>query len=90
MGPQDGVDYALRALADLRDELGRDDWHAVFVGGGDTFDDDGRAVAASSGSTTASSSPGAIPDEDVLRYLSTRRRVPGARTRSTRSTTSPR
>ena len=38
MGPQDGVDYALRALAELRDELGRTDWHAAFVGGGDTFD----------------------------------------------------
>src|SRR5690606_13444740 len=32
MGPQDGVDYALRALARLRDELGRTDWHAVFIG----------------------------------------------------------
>jgi glycosyltransferase involved in cell wall biosynthesis len=38
MGPQDGVDYALRALAKLRDELGRTDWHAVFVGAGDAFD----------------------------------------------------
>ncbi len=38
MGPQDGVDYALRALAKLRDEQGRTDWHAVFVGAGDTFD----------------------------------------------------
>ena len=32
MGPQDGVDYALRALASMRDDLGRDDVHAVFVG----------------------------------------------------------
>ena len=39
MGPQDGVDYALRALAKLRDEIGRTDWHAVFVGSGDAFDD---------------------------------------------------
>ena len=38
MGPQDGVDYALRSLAKLRDEAGRADWHAVFMGGGDTFD----------------------------------------------------
>jgi glycosyltransferase involved in cell wall biosynthesis len=35
MGPQDGVDHALRALAALR-EL-RDDWHAVFVGDGDAL-----------------------------------------------------
>jgi glycosyltransferase involved in cell wall biosynthesis len=33
MGPQDGVDYALRALALLRER--RDDWHALFIGGGD-------------------------------------------------------
>jgi glycosyltransferase involved in cell wall biosynthesis len=38
MGPQDGVDYALRSLAAMRDDLGRTDWHAVFVGAGDTFD----------------------------------------------------
>jgi glycosyltransferase involved in cell wall biosynthesis len=35
MGPQDGVDHALRALAALR-EL-REDWHAVFVGDGDAL-----------------------------------------------------
>jgi glycosyltransferase involved in cell wall biosynthesis len=35
MGPQDGVDHALHALAALR-EL-RDDWHAVFVGDGDAL-----------------------------------------------------
>jgi glycosyltransferase involved in cell wall biosynthesis len=34
MGPQDGVDYALRALAHLQ-ASGRDDFHAAFVGGGD-------------------------------------------------------
>ena len=33
MGPQDGVDHALRALAWLRTR--RDDWHAVFVGEGE-------------------------------------------------------
>jgi len=35
MGPQDGVDHALRALAALR--ALRDDWHAVFVGDGDAL-----------------------------------------------------
>jgi glycosyltransferase involved in cell wall biosynthesis len=35
MGPQDGVDHALHALAALR-RL-RDDWHAVFVGDGDAL-----------------------------------------------------
>jgi glycosyltransferase involved in cell wall biosynthesis len=39
MGPQDGVDYALRALAALRHEQGRDDLHTIFMGHGDVFDD---------------------------------------------------
>jgi glycosyltransferase involved in cell wall biosynthesis len=36
MGPQDGVDYGLRALRRLRDH--RDDWHALFVGDGDMLE----------------------------------------------------
>jgi glycosyltransferase involved in cell wall biosynthesis len=39
MGPQDGVDYALRALAHLHHELGRDDLHTIFMGAGDAYDD---------------------------------------------------
>ncbi|MRH88263.1 glycosyltransferase [Nocardia sp. SYP-A9097] len=39
MGPQDGVDYALRAIAQLRDKLGRTDIHFIFMGSGDAFDD---------------------------------------------------
>ncbi len=39
MGPQDGVDYALRALAHLRDVIGRDDLQTVFMGSGDAFDE---------------------------------------------------
>ncbi|MCG5220675.1 glycosyltransferase family 4 protein [Streptosporangium soli] len=70
MGPQDGVDYALRALAKLRDELGRDDWHAVFVGGGDTFDDM-VALSRRLGLADVVEFTGRIPDEDLLRYLST-------------------
>ncbi|MFB4289016.1 glycosyltransferase family 4 protein [Nonomuraea sp. ATR24] len=70
MGPQDGVDYALRSLARLRDEHGRDDWHAVFVGGGDTFD---AMVALSRelGLGEQVEFTGRIPDEDLMRYLST-------------------
>ncbi|PZG42312.1 glycosyltransferase WbuB [Spongiactinospora gelatinilytica] len=70
MGPQDGVDYALRALARLRDEVGRDDWHAVFVGAGDTFDDM-VALARRLGLAEQVEFTGRIPDEDLLRYLST-------------------
>jgi glycosyltransferase involved in cell wall biosynthesis len=70
MGPQDGVDYALRSLARLRDEHGRTDWRAVFVGGGDTFD---AMVALSHelGLQDTVEFTGRIPDEDLMRYLST-------------------
>jgi glycosyltransferase involved in cell wall biosynthesis len=39
MGAQDGVDYALRAVQLLRDELGRDDFHCVFMGAGDALEE---------------------------------------------------
>ncbi|NML52591.1 glycosyltransferase family 4 protein [Streptomyces sp. R302] len=70
MGPQDGVDYALRALAKLRDEVGRTDWHAVFVGGGDTFD---AMVELSRrlGLADRVEFTGRVPDADLVRYLST-------------------
>ncbi|CAM5455303.1 Glycosyltransferase WbuB OS=Streptomyces antimycoticus OX=68175 GN=SSPO_079700 PE=4 SV=1 [Streptomyces antimycoticus] len=70
MGPQDGVDYALRALAKLRDELGRTDWHAVFVGAGDAFDamvDLSRQL----GLCEQVRFTGRVPDADLVRYLST-------------------
>jgi glycosyltransferase involved in cell wall biosynthesis len=68
MGPQDGVDYALRSLALLYDQ--RQDWHAVFVGAGDTFDDM-MALAHSLGLSDVVEFTGRIPDEDLVRYLST-------------------
>jgi glycosyltransferase involved in cell wall biosynthesis len=68
MGPQDGVDYALRALASLREQ--REDWHAVFVGAGDTFDDM-VALSHSLGLADMVEFTGRIPDEDLVRYLST-------------------
>ncbi|MEV7980346.1 glycosyltransferase family 4 protein [Streptomyces sp. NPDC086519] len=70
MGPQDGVDYALRALAKLRDDVGRTDWHAVFVGSGDAFD----AMVELAGRLGLSEQvqfTGRIPDADLVRYLST-------------------
>lgn len=70
MGPQDGVDYALRALAALRDKLGRHDWHAVFVGSGDAFADM-VALSARLGLEDCVEFTGRIPDEDLLRHLST-------------------
>ncbi|TDV46909.1 glycosyltransferase family 4 protein [Actinophytocola oryzae] len=68
MGPQDGVDYALRSLALLREE--REDWHAVFVGSGDTFDDM-VALSKKLGLDDLVEFTGRIPDEDLVRYLST-------------------
>ncbi|MGW4484130.1 glycosyltransferase family 4 protein [Amycolatopsis sp. NPDC004368] len=69
MGPQDGVDYALRALASLRDEIGRDDWHAVFVGAGDAFDDV-VALSKQLGLENQVEFTGRVSDADLLRYLS--------------------
>ncbi|MEU8591722.1 glycosyltransferase family 4 protein [Streptomyces sp. NPDC048664] len=70
MGPQDGVDYALRALAKLRDEFGRTDWHAVFVGAGDTFDAMVE-LARRLGLADQVQFTGRVPDADLVRYLST-------------------
>jgi glycosyltransferase involved in cell wall biosynthesis len=69
MGPQDGVDYALESLAALR-HLRPDDWHAVFVGSGDCFDDM-RALASRLGLDGHVTFTGRIPDDELLAYLST-------------------
>lgn len=69
MGPQDGVDYALKSLAALRD-MRPDDWHAVFVGGGDCFDQM-RALASELGLDDYVTFTGRIPDEELLACLST-------------------
>ncbi|MEP6811373.1 MAG: glycosyltransferase family 4 protein [Actinomycetota bacterium] len=68
MGPQDGVDHALRALAGLRER--RDDWHAIFVGEGDVLASM-RALAAGLGLEGVVEFPGRLPDDDVIRILST-------------------
>ncbi|MFF6885963.1 glycosyltransferase family 4 protein [Streptomyces sp. NPDC012421] len=68
MGPQDGVDYALRALAKLRDELRRTDWHAVFVGAGDTFDAM-VSLAGRLGIAEHVEFTGRVPDEELVRWL---------------------
>jgi glycosyltransferase involved in cell wall biosynthesis len=69
MGPQDGVDYALKSLAALRD-LRPDDWHAVFVGSGDCFDEM-RALASDLGLDDRVTFTGRIPDAALLAYFST-------------------
>jgi glycosyltransferase involved in cell wall biosynthesis len=70
MGPSDGVDYAVRAVQLLRDEIGRDDVHCIFMGSGDTFDE---LVALSErlGVTDFVEFPGRVSDEFLQRCLST-------------------
>jgi glycosyltransferase involved in cell wall biosynthesis len=70
MGPQDGVDYALRALAHLHGPLGRHDVHATFIGAGDAFDES-VALASRLGLDEVVEFTGRVPDETVQAYLST-------------------
>ena len=70
MGPQDGVDYALRALQLLRDEIGRDDIHCVFMGAGDAFDEM-VALSEQLGVADIVDFPGWAGDEFIQRCLST-------------------
>jgi len=70
MGPQDGVDYALHALAHLKYQLGRRDVHCIFMGSGDAFD----AMVALSEKLELSDTvefTGRVADEYVQRCLST-------------------
>jgi glycosyltransferase involved in cell wall biosynthesis len=68
MGPQDGVDYALRSLAALRDAR-LDDWHAAFVGAGDRFDHM-RALARDLGLDDRVTFTGRVSDQELLGILS--------------------
>lgn len=70
MGPQDGVDYALRALAYLHNDLGRGDLHSTFVGSGDAFEGAVR-LADELGLSEVVEFTGRVPDETVQTYLST-------------------
>jgi glycosyltransferase involved in cell wall biosynthesis len=70
MGPQDGLDYALRALAVLRNELGRADWQAVFVGGGDMLQAS-IELADDLGLSDVVRFTGRIPDDELCTWLST-------------------
>ncbi len=68
MGPQDGIDHALRALALLEER--RTDWHAIFVGEGDAWPDM-KDLAQELGLGDRVTFTGRIPDEDLWRVLST-------------------
>jgi glycosyltransferase involved in cell wall biosynthesis len=68
MGPQDGIDHALQALAWLHKQ--RDDWHAVFVGDGDVVEDM-RRLAGHLGIAQHVEFAGWRGDADIRTILST-------------------
>ena len=70
MGPQDGVDYALRALAHLRHDIGRNDLHTIFMGTGDAFDEM-VALSERLGLSDCVEFTGRAPDDFVQQCLST-------------------
>ena len=70
MGPQDGVDYALRALAHLRHTLKRDDFYAVFIGQGEMLTELKKLVVELDIADHVWFT-GRIPYADLLRTLST-------------------
>jgi glycosyltransferase involved in cell wall biosynthesis len=70
MNPQDGLDYLLRALSHLAHDLKRNDFYCVLIGDGDSRATlESQAVELGIGDRVWFT--GFIPDEDLLRYLST-------------------
>jgi glycosyltransferase involved in cell wall biosynthesis len=70
MGPQDGVDYLLRSIHDLVYKLRRNDLLCVVIGKGDAIPQL-TATARHLGIVEYVWFTGWIPDEDLLRFLST-------------------
>jgi glycosyltransferase involved in cell wall biosynthesis len=70
MNPQDGVDYLLRALQHLRYTLQRDDFYCVIIGDGDSLAEL-KVLSTTLGLEQHVRFTGFIPDELMIRYLST-------------------
>ena len=70
MGPQDGVDLAVRAAAHVVHDLGRQDISFTFMGAGDSHDDI-VALRDDLGLQDYVELPGRVPDETVMEVLST-------------------
>jgi glycosyltransferase involved in cell wall biosynthesis len=70
MGPQDGVDLAIRAAAHVVNDLGREDIAFTFMGGGDCYE---QLVALRNelGLQDHLELPGRVPDDTVFDVLST-------------------
>ena len=81
MGPQDGVDLALRAAAELA-RAGRDDVQFVFMGKGDSTDELVE-LAEQLGIADMVTFTGRVPDEVVVRGALDRRSRALPRIRST-------
>jgi len=70
MGPQDGIDYLLRALRDMVYKLQRTDFFCIIIGPGDVVDDL-KILAHEFKVADFVWFTGYIPEADLLRYLST-------------------
>ena len=70
MGPQDGVDLAIRAAAHVVHDLRRQDVTFTFMGGGDCYEQI-RALRDELGLQDYVELPGRVPDETVFDVLST-------------------
>jgi glycosyltransferase involved in cell wall biosynthesis len=66
---QDGVDYLIRALATLRDEMRRNDFHCVLVGGG-PHQQAMREYAEEQGVASLCTFTGRVSDDMLCRILS--------------------
>jgi glycosyltransferase involved in cell wall biosynthesis len=70
MGPQDGVDLAVKAAAHVVHDLGRTDVAFTFMGGGDCYEEL-RALRDQLGLQDYLEMPGRVPDDTVRDVLST-------------------
>jgi glycosyltransferase involved in cell wall biosynthesis len=69
MNPQDGVDYLLRSLAILAKDLSRTDFYCVLIGEGDSLSAL-KMLVTELGIADHVQFTGFIPDETLVRYLS--------------------
>jgi len=70
MGPQDGVDYLLKALSSLVSKFNRKDFYCIIVGPGDSLDDL-KKLREELNLQEYCRFTGKIPFHDLLKYLST-------------------
>jgi len=70
MGPQEGIDYLLRAASIIVNELGRTDISFMLIGGGPSATDL-RALSRELGVDSYVEFPGRVPDKELIQRLST-------------------